>query len=99
MTTRATSGWDVNGRRARSSIGTPRMDRNCFGSSAGGPAPPPSPAPTTTTPPAGREPPRELTPPPHPPPPPPRRSEKNTSELQSPFNLVCRLLLLKKKKQ
>src|SRR2546426_4857035 len=29
----------------------------------------------------------------------PRRSEEHTSELQSPCNLVCRLLLEKKKKQ
>src|SRR5256885_11895977 len=29
---------------------------------------------------------------------PPRRSEEHTSELQSPCNLVCRLLLEKKKK-
>src|SRR5882762_8256273 len=31
------------------------------------------------------------------PPPPPRRSEEHTSELQSHLNLVCRLLLEKKK--
>src|SRR2546426_6844470 len=31
--------------------------------------------------------------------PPPERSEEHTSELQSPCNLVCRLLLEKKKKQ
>src|SRR5256885_17239645 len=31
--------------------------------------------------------------------PPPTRSEEHTSELQSPCNLVCRLLLEKKKKQ
>src|SRR5256885_10587971 len=31
-----------------------------------------------------------------PPPAPPRRSEEHTSELQSPCNLVCRLLLEKK---
>src|SRR5688500_19654122 len=30
---------------------------------------------------------------------PPRRSEEHTSELQSPCNLVCRLLLEKKKKE
>src|SRR5437867_8973834 len=30
--------------------------------------------------------------------PPPRRSEEHTSELQSPYDLVCRLLLEKKKK-
>src|SRR5256885_7245908 len=37
-------------------------------------------------------------PPPRPPrgPPPPPRSEEHTSELQSPCNLVCRLLLEKK---
>src|SRR6266516_4944873 len=29
----------------------------------------------------------------------PRRSEEHTSELQSPYDLVCRLLLEKKKKQ
>src|SRR2546426_3490640 len=33
------------------------------------------------------------------PPAPNRRSEEHTSELQSPCNLVCRLLLEKKKKQ
>src|SRR5256885_6521072 len=33
-----------------------------------------------------------------PPPAPGRRSEEHTSELQSPCNLVCRLLLEKKKK-
>src|SRR6266446_2183902 len=32
------------------------------------------------------------------PPPAPQRSEEHTSELQSPCNLVCRLLLEKKKK-
>src|SRR3989454_3898363 len=32
------------------------------------------------------------------PPSPPSRSEEHTSELQSPCNLVCRLLLVKKKK-
>src|SRR5256885_16830792 len=32
-------------------------------------------------------------------PPPYRRSEEHTSELQSPCNLVCRLLLEKKKKK
>src|SRR5574338_843917 len=30
---------------------------------------------------------------------PPRRSEEHTSELQSPWHLVCRLLLEKKKKK
>src|SRR2546429_577949 len=54
-----TSGWDVNGRNARSSIGTPRMGRNCFGSP--GPARTPAPAATTTTPASGRESPGELT--------------------------------------
>src|SRR2546426_9410250 len=34
-----------------------------------------------------------------PPPAPPVRSEEHTSELQSPCNLVCRLLLEKKKKK
>src|SRR5256885_2786854 len=40
-----------------------------------------------------------MTTPPTPPPPPPggTRSEEHTSELQSPCNLVCRLLLEKKK--
>src|SRR5207248_10207976 len=33
-----------------------------------------------------------------PPPPPSRRSEEHTSELQSPYDLVCRLLLEKKNK-
>src|SRR5437867_10325553 len=38
-------------------------------------------------------------PPPGPPrPPAPGRSEEHTSELQSPYDLVCRLLLEKKKK-
>src|SRR5439155_73904 len=54
-----TSGWDVNGRNARSSIGTPRMGRNCFGSP--GPARTPAPAATTTTPTSGGEAPGELT--------------------------------------
>src|SRR2546426_4879461 len=36
---------------------------------------------------------------PHPPTPGPPRSEEHTSELQSPCNLVCRLLLEKKKKK
>src|SRR6184192_4004544 len=54
-----TSGWDVNGRNARSSIGTPRMGRNCFGSP--GPARTPAPAATTTTPASGRESPGEVT--------------------------------------
>src|SRR5207248_8805691 len=35
----------------------------------------------------------------HSPPPRCRRSEEHTSELQSPYDLVCRLLLEKKKKQ
>src|SRR6266516_927312 len=47
-TTWTTSGWEVNGRSARNSIGTPRMGRNCFGSP--GPARTPAPAATTTTP-------------------------------------------------
>src|SRR5688572_993026 len=38
------------------------------------------------------------TPPPKVPPPPPPRSEEHTSELQSQSNLVCRLLLEKKKR-
>src|SRR5881296_3331091 len=59
-----TSGWDVNGRRARNSIGTPRIGRNCFGSP--GPARTPAPAATTTTPVSGRESPGELTDPFHP---------------------------------
>ena len=46
-----TSGCPVNGRSARSSIGTPRMGRNCFGSP--GPARTPAPAATTTTPTSG----------------------------------------------
>src|SRR5262245_17313799 len=48
-----TSGWLVNGRNARNSIGTPRMGRNCFGSP--GPARTPAPAATTTTPTSGGE--------------------------------------------
>src|ERR1039457_7479456 len=39
-----------------------------------------------------------LPPPPPPRPPPMPRSEEHTSELQSPCNLVCRLLLEKKQK-
>src|SRR2546426_11981373 len=54
-----TSGWEVNGRSARNSIGTPRIDRNCFGSP--GPARTPAPAATTTTPTSGRESPGEVT--------------------------------------
>src|SRR5216110_999402 len=54
-----TSGWDVKGRNARNSIGTPRIGRNCFGSP--GPARTPAPAATTTTPASGRESPGELT--------------------------------------
>src|SRR2546427_6150318 len=41
--------------------------------------------------------PRRCRPPPPPSPPAPRRSEEHTSELQSQSNLVCRLLLEKKK--
>src|SRR6266540_5917261 len=58
-TTCRTSGWEVNGRSARSSIGTPRMARNCFGSP--GPARTPAPAATTTTPTSGGEAAGELT--------------------------------------
>src|SRR5438876_10383424 len=54
-----TSGWEVNGRSARNSIGTPRIGRNCFASP--GPARTPAPAATTTTPASGRESPGELT--------------------------------------
>src|SRR5881409_584914 len=59
MTTCRTSGWPVNGRSARSSIGTPRIGRNCFGSP--GPARTPAPAATTTTPTSGCETTGELT--------------------------------------
>src|SRR6266513_4012871 len=52
-TTWRTSGWEVNVRSARNSIGTPRMGRNCFGSP--GPARTPAPAATTTTPTSGCE--------------------------------------------
>src|SRR5207253_9490708 len=52
-TTWPTSGCEVKGRSARSSIGTPRMGRNCFGSP--GPARAPAPAATITTPTSGRE--------------------------------------------
>src|SRR5467141_1668699 len=58
-TTWRTSGWPVNGRSARSSIGTPRIGRNCFGSP--GPARTPAPAATTTTPMSGCETTGELT--------------------------------------
>src|SRR5437773_1982796 len=58
-TTWRTSGWPVNGRSARSSIGTPRIGRNCFGSP--GPARTPAPAATTTTPTSGCETTGELT--------------------------------------
>src|SRR6266540_3431798 len=58
-TTCRTSGWEVNGRSARSSIGTPRMARNCFGSP--GPARTPAPAATMTTPTSGGEAAGELT--------------------------------------
>src|SRR2546427_6529606 len=47
---------------------------------------------------AGREPARTATPPPRRGSPSGRRSEEHTSELQSQSNLVCRLLLEKKKK-
>src|SRR2546425_573394 len=43
----------MNGRRARSIIGTPRIGRNCFGSP--GPARTPAPAATRTTPTSGGE--------------------------------------------
>src|SRR5262245_17859716 len=49
----------MNARSARSSIGTPRIGRNCFGSP--GPARTPAPAATTTTPTSGCETPGELT--------------------------------------
>src|SRR6266446_8864884 len=42
---------------------------------------------------------RRLSEPPRDSPPSPPRSEEHTSELQSPCNLVCRLLLEKKKKK
>src|SRR6185295_4467623 len=58
-TTWRTSGWPMNWRSARSSIGTPRIGRNCFGSP--GPARTPAPAATTTTPTSGGETPGELT--------------------------------------
>src|SRR3989441_9567838 len=54
-----TSGCPMKARIARSSIGTPRIGRNCFGSP--GPARTPAPAATTTTPTSGRESPGELT--------------------------------------
>src|SRR5260370_68814 len=54
-----TSGCELKGRNARSSMGTPRMGRNCFGSP--GPARTPAPAATTTTPTSGREAAGELT--------------------------------------
>src|SRR2546425_6843701 len=47
------SGCEVKERSARSSIGTPRIERNCFGSP--GPARKPAPAATITTPASGRE--------------------------------------------
>src|SRR5205809_5490398 len=50
-TTCPTAGCDVKGRSARSSIGTPWIGRNCFGSP--GPARTPAPAATTTTPTSG----------------------------------------------
>src|SRR5437773_3240416 len=52
-TTWSTSGCEVKGRSARSSIGTPRIERNCFGSP--GPARTPAPAATITTPTSGGE--------------------------------------------
>src|SRR4029077_1249608 len=52
-TTCPTSGCEVKGRSARSSMGTPRMGRNCFGSP--GPARAPAPAATITTPTSGSE--------------------------------------------
>src|SRR5258706_9199290 len=58
-TTWPISGCEVKGRRARSSIGTPRIGRNCFGSP--GPARTPAPAATTTTPTSGCEAAGELT--------------------------------------
>src|SRR5439155_24163034 len=58
-TTRSTAGWDVKGRSARSSIGTPWIGRNCFGSP--GPARTPAPAATITTPTSGGEAGAELT--------------------------------------
>src|SRR5438046_7887888 len=58
-TTWRTSGCPMKARSARSSIGTPRMGRNCFGSP--GPARTPAPAATTTTPTSGCEPTGELT--------------------------------------
>src|SRR5438067_5244458 len=59
MMTCRTSGCDVKGRNARSSIGTPRIGRNCLGSP--GPARTPAPAATTTTPMSGGKTPGELT--------------------------------------
>src|SRR6266566_4185651 len=59
MMTCRTSGCDVKGRNARSSIGTPRIGRNCFASP--GPARTPAPAATTTTPTSGGKAPGELT--------------------------------------
>src|SRR5258705_2309982 len=58
-TTCRTSGWPVNGRSARNSIGTPTIGRNCLGSP--GPARTPAPAATTTTPTSGCETTGELT--------------------------------------
>src|SRR2546427_10710503 len=58
-TTWRTSGCPMKARSARSSMGTPRIGRNCFGSP--GPARPPAPAATTTTPTSGCETPGELT--------------------------------------
>src|SRR5437879_2900805 len=58
-TTWRTSGCPMKARSARSSMGTPRMGRNCFGSP--GPARTPAPAATTTTPTSGGEAASELT--------------------------------------
>src|SRR2546426_7817598 len=58
-TTWRTSGCPMKARSARSSMGTPRMGRNCFGSP--GPARTPAPAATTTTPTSGSETAGELT--------------------------------------
>src|SRR5205823_5421460 len=63
-TTWPTAGCDVKGRSVRSSIGTPWMGRNCFGSP--GPARTPAPAATITTPTSGGEAVGELTDPIHP---------------------------------
>src|SRR5207244_12901770 len=62
-TTWLTAGCDVEGRSVRSSIGTPWMGRNCFGSP--GRARPQSPAATITTPTSGGEATGEVTDPIH----------------------------------